>query len=148
MMVLPGEAPPPPTAQALRAEVAATAYSSVSPTGVGLGTRAQAVPSQCRMSVLPLFTAPPTAQALRAEVAATPKSCPPGTGTARSGTPVPAMAEPAAGPMAAAVATASSPAATTTLIRVNPIADSLRTDPAISEPDPPFQIRRQRHPAG
>ena len=65
-----------PTAQALRAEVAATASRAEVLVGLGLATCAQLVPFQCRISVRsegPLANSP-TAQALPAEVAATPNS--------------------------------------------------------------------------
>src|ERR1022692_1039761 len=59
-----------PTAQALRPELVATAVRSGNVPGLGLGTRLQAVPFQCAISVLTPPVAP-TAQALRADVAAT-----------------------------------------------------------------------------
>src|SRR5215469_1784836 len=74
-----------PTAQALPAEVAATAASEPPAGSAGPGTCLQAVPSQCPIS----GTAPvevsvsPTAQALPEEVAATPyrtEPVPAGTG--------------------------------------------------------------------
>ena len=65
-----------PTAQALRADTAATPERPL-PAGAGLGTFFQAVPFQCAIKALgrapPLS---PTAQAFRAEVAATPRSSP------------------------------------------------------------------------
>src|SRR5690349_750015 len=61
-----------PTAQALLGEVAATPEKkSADPLGPGLGTRFQAIPFQCRVSVPPSGRLP-TAQALLAEVAAMP----------------------------------------------------------------------------
>src|SRR6516225_2486868 len=66
-----------PTAQALRAEVAATPLSAPILASAGLGIRVQAVPFQCRITVCGLTeerkqkAVQPTAQALRAEVAAT-----------------------------------------------------------------------------
>src|ERR1700731_4069464 len=63
-----------PTAQALRAEAAATP-ARMPPLGeLGLGTRFQVVPFQCRIRVLSPVR--PTAQALRAEAAATPARVP------------------------------------------------------------------------
>jgi hypothetical protein len=62
-----------PTAQALRAESAAT-LDRLLWSGLGLGTRFHALPFQCRISVLtpdPVLTLP-TAQASLAEIAATP----------------------------------------------------------------------------
>src|SRR5262249_5307275 len=64
-----------PTAQALRAEVAATPLRVLPDAGLGLGTCFQVVPFQCMIKVLPLPRSP-TAQALRAEVAATPSRAP------------------------------------------------------------------------
>jgi hypothetical protein len=150
--VLPGGVSLPPTAQALLAEVAevaVTAYRAPPPDGVGLGTRAQTVPFQRRMIVLPLELTWPTAQALCAEVAATPKSWPEGNDTARSGIPVPAVAWAAVGTTAPAVpATTSEVAPTTIHARVNFIDNPLQTGSRYLEPDPPCQIRRQQHPSG
>jgi hypothetical protein len=67
-----------PTAHAFFVEDAATPVreSQVAQKGLGLETRAQVLPFQCRISVLiaPLTSSSPTAQMLLAEVAATPKS--------------------------------------------------------------------------
>src|SRR5690348_3577353 len=63
-----------PTAQALLAEVAATASRSLVEPGAGLGTRVHLVPFQYRIRVLWVVPVAerPTAQALLAEVATTP----------------------------------------------------------------------------
>src|SRR4029434_9136694 len=69
-----------PTAQTSSAELAATAYSVLSPSvpGLGLGVILQPVPFQCRINVvwsraLPLL-ALPTAHTSDAEITATPLS--------------------------------------------------------------------------
>ena len=72
-----------PTAQALRAEAAATPESSELGAGLGLGTCFHAAPFHRRITV-PKDVAPvmvsPTAQALRAETAATLRSAAPPAG--------------------------------------------------------------------
>src|SRR5690348_15261151 len=75
--------PSQPTAQASRAEVAATPQRFAKPPGVGLGTRFHAVPFQCRITDTYPLAVPvagvrggrvkPTAQASRAETTATPR---------------------------------------------------------------------------
>jgi hypothetical protein len=77
-----------PTAQALRAEVAATAASelNLAEDGLGLDTRFHAAPFQCTIKVLPLLVEP-TAQAFLAEVAATPERPPTGLVTRRHAVP-------------------------------------------------------------
>ena len=63
---------PEPTAQALRADVAATASRTLRAPGAGLGNWFQEVPFHRRINAPSVPE--PTAQALRAETAATPKS--------------------------------------------------------------------------
>ena len=80
--LMPGPSVPSwPTAQALRAEVAATRPKKLAGPGLGLGTRVHALPFQCSIRVLvpgpgllagPPVPVRPTAQALQGDVAATP----------------------------------------------------------------------------
>lgn len=65
----------PPSAQALPAELAATARSGV-PAGAPVGTLLHLLPFQCTISALLPVPAVPTAQAFLAEVAATATSAP------------------------------------------------------------------------
>jgi hypothetical protein len=75
-----------PAAQALLAEVAATAVSTLLGAGLGLATCCHAVPFQRTIRVVVVAMGPkqwpaqPTAQALLAEVAATPNRAPPSLG--------------------------------------------------------------------